>query len=191
MTTAITHIKDATNVVLRDRTLGRLSIESSTGVFVQDCIIRADKPPGPVGLTRYDEHGVNVGGCKDVWIDRCWIIDQWGDFVYVNGPDSNVAITNSILVNSGRQGITIVNGEFLTVETVHMEAAARYCFDFEPNVSSQHIGTARVSRVTAKSGATSKGFAVVHGGCCDHVYWLANTFDGRQIAEGDLRNRVL
>ncbi len=119
------------------------------------------------------QHGFKVGGATNVLLDHVKARDVYGDFVYIGDdnrqPSSHISVTNSTFTRSGRQGITVVDANNVTIKGNTIAGAAKTMFDIEPNspwqeATSIHI----VDNVTGS--ATS--------------FWLAN--EGAHANVGDI-----
>jgi hypothetical protein len=76
--------------------------------------------------------GVSIARSTNITLDSVRIEDTYGDFVWIAGGASTIAIRNSTLTRSGRQGIAVVNGAGVVIEDNEISGVARSVIDLEP-----------------------------------------------------------
>ncbi len=119
------------------------------------------------------QHGFKVGGATDVVLDHVSAFDVYGDFVYVGGfdgkPSSQVMVSTSTFARSGRQGITIVDADHVTIQENVISGVAMTMFDIEPNLPTQEARSIHIiGNVTGSARA----------------FWFAN--EGAHADVGDI-----
>lgn len=124
-----------------DRTRRHMRIRDGGDLVIEDLAIvgsRCPEPPceGPGLSERERQHGIAVENVDGIRIQRVTIMNVWGDFVYVSQKgdgdrSADVAILDSLLKNSGRQGIAPAGVVGLEVRNNVIIDAGRTVFDFE------------------------------------------------------------
>ncbi len=81
------------------------------------------------------QHAFEIGGTRNIVLDRVHASDVYGDFVYVGAPSSHVTVQNSTFTRNGRQGWTVAGGEYVTFDNNIISETRRATIDMEPNSS--------------------------------------------------------
>lgn len=99
--------------------------------------------PGTYDGKRGGETGMNFAGTVGVTIERVTIENVYGDFLYFGSDRANhrswtrkVAVTDSTMRGSSRQGIAITGGSDIRIEGNTIDGIGRSVFDVEPNAAS-------------------------------------------------------
>ena len=132
------------------------AIENTTGFYnilnivdVENVHVKGGKVQGikatPTNETYGSEfgYGVNIVGSKNITIENIDVFDCWGDSVFVgyanNGNSHNVKISNCVLHDSRRQGISVVGCDTATIKNCEIYnisgTAPQYGIDIEPDGS--------------------------------------------------------
>jgi Right handed beta helix region len=105
-------------------------------------IVGQKEPSGGYAVAVEGQHGVGIYGGQNITIDNLNISHVHGDFVYVNRYQgtsaTNVTIKNSIMTDSGRQGVAIIDGETILVQGNNITNSNRYMIDLEPGGAGQN-----------------------------------------------------
>ncbi len=89
------------------------------------------------------QHGVELDGVRDVELDHVRISDTFGDLVYIGrDPRSRawsegVRVHDSVLVGSGRMGVTVTAGRDIRIDHDVISQTRRSTIDLEPNSRSE------------------------------------------------------
>lgn len=81
--------------------------------------------------------GIRLHGANDVTLEGLTIKNCWGDCIYIGGRSKSVKITNCVLSDSRRQGISITNANGVIVNDCRIANISgtnpQYAIDIEPN----------------------------------------------------------
>lgn len=179
----------ATTEGARDRS--HLSIEESSGIVVRDLVIEGAHPNGGTGegAWRPDkafQHGIAIGGGRDVELDRVTVTDVFGDLVYVGSSEGgtwseDVWIHDSILTRNGRQGIALVAARDVVIERNVIADTRRATIDLEPGTPA--FGAINVHIIENAIGPGRLRFVAAHGGGdVSEVVVARNVLHGRDLA---------
>jgi hypothetical protein len=162
-------------LVIRGRS--QLAIVGSSNVMIRDLVVRGANPNAGSNADAYQpaleaQHAFVVNGDDHVVLDHVQAYDVYGDFVYIGAAEgsisSHVTVTGSRFARSGRQGISITNGNDVIITHNDIAGVARSLFDLEPN-----LRDGRVENVRIESNTT--GAAV--------NFWLGNKGSGINIGD--------
>jgi hypothetical protein len=141
---------------LQVRSRSHLSIRNSSDVVVRDLTVQGANPHAGLAPDAYQpaleaQHAFALLGDDGVTLDHVGAHDVYGDFVYVGGaggPSRNVTIEHSVFARSGRQGISVTDGENVSIVDNRIDDVARSVIDLEPNVRSGVVRGIRIERNT-------------------------------------------
>jgi hypothetical protein len=123
-------------------------------LVVRDVVVRGASHDA--GATRSAYHAdleaqcaFQVSGSVNVLLDHVQAYDVYGDFVYIgprkgNTPSRYVRVVNSRFERSGRQGISIIHAENVTIRGNRIGQVARSMFDIEPNYAREKARSIRI-----------------------------------------------
>jgi len=98
--------------------------------------------------------GIRLHNATNVNLKDLTIADCWGDCIYIGGKTERVKIENCELTGSRRQGISITNGNDITISDCHIADISgtmpQYAIDIEPNVKCV-VDNVLIKNVTAKN----------------------------------------
>lgn len=81
--------------------------------------------------------GINIYKSNSVKVEGLTVMDCWGDCIYIGHSSSYVNISNCLLNNGRRQGLSITSGVNINVENVVITNVSgtnpEYAIDLEPN----------------------------------------------------------
>lgn len=150
-----------------------LRFSGGTDLVVRDLTIRGALPNTQRGPERYREdrafqHGIELRGVAGATLEHVRVVDVYGDFVYVGrGPggawSTDVTVTRSRFVGSGRQGISVTAGERIAVTDNVVRGVALTVFDLEPNTGQEGVREVRITGNTT-GGAGSFFLAILGAG---------------------------
>ena len=110
----------------------------SSGIIVRNIVIRGAHPNAGAHDEAYvagleAQHGFEFArDTRNSVIENCRITDTYGDFVYIGPNVENITVRNCHLERSGRQGITVADGNNVTLEHNFVSQTGRTAFDLEP-----------------------------------------------------------
>jgi hypothetical protein len=149
-------------VTTGDRSRQTLVLSGGGDLTVRNLTVRGANPEAGATRSAYHpeleaQHAFQISGASSVLLDHVQASDVYGDFVYVGPspdkrPSRDVTIANSRFERSGRQGISITDGQGVTIESNAIGEVARSLFDVEPNATWQSTRSIRiVGNVTGAS----------------------------------------
>ena len=127
---------------------------------VRNMAVRGSNPDGLYDPAIEKQHGYSVEGVQGMTLSNVKARETWGDGVYLGkrrstpacGDDAssarNVLITGALLERNGRQGVAVVDAEWVTLQDSTVGPVAWANVDIEPDVDCQiarHITVARNS----------------------------------------------
>lgn len=93
-------------------------------------------PAAGYAVATEDQHGVGIYGGSAIVLDGMDVRHVRGDFVYINRYQgtsaTNIIVRNSVMTDSGRQGIAVIDGDTILVEKNNITNSNRYMIDLEP-----------------------------------------------------------
>lgn len=129
-----------------------LSIAGKENVEVHNAYLIAERVEVVNGVPRDGEWGmgISIKSSKNVKLINPYTTDTWGDGIYLgksesynNATNENITITNPVITNSGRNGISITTGKNIFItggEISHTYGKSpEAAIDIEPNGSSDTI----------------------------------------------------
>jgi hypothetical protein len=133
-------------------------ISGGGDLLIRDLTVVGNHPNGGTSAEAYSaqrefQHAFALAGVQGLRLERVRASDVWGDFVYI-GPDlrggrtvwsRNVTVVHSTFERNGRQGIAIVAGEDVVIDSNHLAQVRRATFNMEP--TTEDWGARRV-RIT-------------------------------------------
>ncbi len=129
---------EATTLVTTNRR--NISLSDSTWIRIHDLTIRGANPePGTFDEAHQFEHGIWIDGGSDIEIAAVAIENPWGDCVYIGDGEGRLAwaerisIHHSACSGPGRNGIAVVGGRDIRIESNAFEAVGLHVVDIEPN----------------------------------------------------------
>lgn len=110
----------------------------NSGISVRDFnLVGASTSPGVFQGGREGAHAVLIDGGEGIDIANVSVSGVWGDAFYVGLWANNVQIHDSRVISAGRNGVTIIAGQNVTVERVTFDRVGYSTFDIEPNTASE------------------------------------------------------
>jgi hypothetical protein len=170
---------------LSRRARSQLSIVGSENVTVRDLIVRGANPHAGIGEAAYQpdleaQHAFSLHGDAGVVLDHVQAYDVYGDFVYIGGtagtPSRNITVKRSRFARSGRQGISITDGENVLITRNEIREVRRSVFDLEPNKRADEVRHIRIED-------NRTGRAV--------NYWLADKGSGINVGDVTVSRNVM
>jgi hypothetical protein len=169
---------------LARRQRSQLSIIRSVDITVRDLIVRGANPRAGVGLGAYQanleaQHAFSLHGDDGVTLDRVQAYDVYGDFVYIGGtgtPSRHVTVVRSRFARSGRQGISITDGDDVLITGNEITDVARSVFDLEPNTRADEVRHIRIEN--NRTGRATN-------------YWLADKGSGINVGDVTVSRNVM
>ena len=141
-------------VSLGDRTRSHFVLTGGSNLTVRNVVVRGSNFDAGADRGAYHpdleaQHAFGVSGATNVLLDHVQAYDLYGDFVYIgpgknNVPSRNVRVIGSHFERSGRQGISIVHAENVTIQGNEISEVARSMFDIEPNDPRQKARSIRI-----------------------------------------------
>lgn len=127
-----------------------------SNVVISDLSIQGDKDEH-TGTDGEWGNCIALEGTRNITIERCYLMNGWGDGVYIGAGDNNlsnyyVAIRDSKITGNRRNGISVITVDGLTIDgclianTGGTEPGAG--IDFEPNELGQFTTNVKVSNTT-------------------------------------------
>ena len=126
---------------------------------VRNMAVRGSNPDGLYDPAIEKQHGYSVEGVQGMTLSNVKARETWGDGVYLGkrkftpacgnaSSTRNVLITGALLEQNGRQGVAVVDAEWVTLQDSTVGPVAWANVDIEPDVDCQlarHITVARNS----------------------------------------------
>jgi hypothetical protein len=145
-------------------------LRNSDGITIRDVIVRGANPNAGTDAAAYfadreGQHGFDLGGARNVLLERVTVTDVYGDFVYIgldkSGWSKRVTVRDSTFERNGRQGFAITAGEDVLIERNRISEVRRATFDIEPNAP--HWGARRITISDNDIGPGRLNFMSGHG----------------------------
>lgn len=137
---------EATTIVNTNRR--NISLYDSTWIRIHDLTIRGANPTaGAFDEAHQFEHGIWIDGGSDIEVASVTIENPRGDCVYVGDADgllpwaARISIHDIVCRGPGRNGVSIVGGRDIRVESNSFEAVGLHVVDIEPNRTDGQGGT--------------------------------------------------
>jgi IPT/TIG domain-containing protein len=159
-----------------------------SGLVLRDMILRgADPTPGTLDDALQHQHGVDLRGTAGVELDRVRISDTYGDCVYVGQPwntvntwTSNVHMHDSSCTGAGRNGVAVVAGRDVRIETSSFARVGLNTFGLEPNGAG--FGARNVTITRNQVGAVAYSvLAALSDSPIENVTFSQNTLVGKAM----------
>ena len=163
----------------------QLVVTNSQNIVVRDVVVRGPNPHGGTDPDAYQpryeaQHAFSLSADDGVTLDHVQAYDVYGDFVYIGGssgtPSRHITVKNSQFARSGRQGISVTDGEDVDITDNSIGDVARSLFDLEPNARAQEVRRVNISGNT--TGPVRN-------------FWLANKGSGINIGEITVSRNVM
>jgi len=129
---------EATTEVATNRR--NISLSDSTWIRIHDLTIRGTNPaPSTFDEAHQFEHGIWIDGGSDIEIAAVAIENPRGDCIYIGDGDGSLAWAERISIHDstckapGRNGIAVVGGRDVRIESNAFEAVGLHVVDIEPN----------------------------------------------------------
>jgi hypothetical protein len=167
------------------RNRAHLAITASTNITVRNLKVHGANPHGGATPDAYDpryeaQHAFQLNGDDGVFLDHVSASDVYGDFVYIGGsqtqPSQQITVAHSTFARSGRQGVSVTNGEDVLIVGNKFDGVARSLLDLEPNIASQEAR--RIRFVSNTSGDVMN-------------YWLADKGVGPNVGDFTATDNVM
>jgi hypothetical protein len=131
-----------------------ISLRNSTWIRIANLTIRGANPtPGVLDEAHQFEHGISIEGGSDIEIASVTIENPRGDCIYVGDADgtlgwaARISIHDSVCRGPGRNGVAIVAGRDIRIESNTFQAIGLHVVDIEPNRTDGLSGTEAVRPV--------------------------------------------
>jgi hypothetical protein len=153
----------------RAREARHVSIRNSQDIVVEDITVLGGRCVRPCqsddgGLAANErQHGFEIAASSNVELRRVTARNVWGDGVYVTSKTfadqvekapTQIAVRDSYIDNSGRQGIAVAGVDGMVVERTTVRLANRSVFDFEAEAGGAKDFTLRDSHIVEPDNAT-------------------------------------
>jgi len=170
---------------LAQRSRSQLNILASDDVIVRDLVVRGANPHAGTAPDAYQvaleaQHAFSLHGDDGVTLDDVQAYDVYGDFVYIGGtgstPSRHITVTHSRFARSGRQGISVTDGQDVLITDNDIDDVRRSVFDLEPN---KRADEARGIRIEGN-----------RTGAADN-YWLADKGSGINVGDVTVSRNVM
>ena len=159
-------IRRAGNVLTHYRVFRCVNVSN---VHICDLSIHGDKDQH-MGSSGEWGMCVSLEGTRNVSIDRCWLMNGWGDGVYIGVADEtggpycqHITIRDSKIVGNRRNGISVISVDGLTIDGCLISTTKGTLpeagIDFEPNLADQVVKNVRISNTTFTGNANDVLFA--------------------------------
>lgn len=161
-----------------NRTRSQWSLQAARSVTIRNMTVRGSSTQtGPDGV--YDpnleaQHGFSILGSSNIAVKRVTVGGTWGDLVYVGGigsgahtPSSGVTVSDSKLVGSSRQGVSVTNANHVTFSNNTIDSARRSLIDIEANSADDTIAFVTFSHNTF---GRSRLYTIANGGAAAEVH---------------------
>jgi hypothetical protein len=122
----------------------------SSGIIVRNIVIRGAHPNAGAHGEAYvagleAQHGFEFArDTRNSVIENCRITDTYGDFVYIGPNVEGITVRNCHLERSGRQGITVADGNNVTLAHNFVSQTGRTAFDLEPYTTGGKVTNVRI-----------------------------------------------
>jgi hypothetical protein len=159
-------------------------------IVVRNLTVQGANPKAGVGDSAYvgaleAQHGFNFAGVRGGELDHVTVTDVYGDFVYFGsssrGVSSGFYVHDSHFERNGRQGMSFVGADSITIERNYLGAVRRAHFDLEPGsvgdtirrvtIRANQFGPGRLNFLS--SGGT--------GGTVEDVTVQSNVLNGKAL----------
>ncbi len=133
---------------LAKRGRAQLNIVRSRDIVVEDLIVRGANPHAGLADDAYQpdleaQHAFSLLSDDTVTLRNVQAYDTYGDFVYIGGtvgaPSIDVTVTDSHFERSGRQGISVTDGDNVTITNNTIGYVRRSLIDLEPNTRPEEV----------------------------------------------------
>lgn len=170
---------------LQVRARSQVNIVNSRNVTVRNLNVHGANPDAGTSTAAYHpaleaQHAFALMRDDGVTLDHVTASDVYGDFVYVGGatghPSRRITITDSHFERSGRQGISITNGNDVQIVGNTIGDVARSLIDLEPNLGSDEARNIRIANNT--TGAARN-------------FWIADKGSGINIGDVTVTHNVM
>jgi hypothetical protein len=162
-------------------------VVGSNAIILRNIVVRGAHPNAGAHDYSYKpeleaQHGVDFArGTRNSVLENCRITDVYGDFVYNGSGVENIVVRNCHFERSGRQGLTVTDGNNITFQNNFVTQVGRTAFDLEPNTASDRVTNVRIldNRVGPANGlfVGSKG-----AGDVSHISIVGNSLlDGEPM----------
>lgn len=174
-----------------DGNRAQLRLVDGTNWTVRNLIITGSSTvggtPGAFVDTLQWQHGVDLRGVATALISNVRVTDVYGDCYYV-GMDTDstawstdVHVTNSTCRRNGRQGVSVVAGQRVTVDTTILTAIALMTFDMEPNGATGGAKNVDIVSNTLGTGPRQQALGIVGGGTVSDITFSSNTLTSKAL----------
>lgn len=188
---------EATTIVNTNRR--NISLYDSTWIRIHDLTIRGANPTaGAFDEAHQFEHGIWIDGGSDIEVASVTIENPRGDCVYIGDADgllpwaTRISIHDVVCRGPGRNGVSIVGGRDIRVESSAFETVGLHVVDIEPNRidgqgdtgAARHAeGAANVAVIANRvSGRVPGYFVAANGwGPIDGLSVLDNVLEGAAL----------
>lgn len=143
--------------------------------------------PDAFDATLQWQHGVDLRGVATALFDNVKVTDVFGDCFYVGMDDNSptwstdIHVTNSVCRRNGRQGVSVVAGQRVTVDFTTLAAIALMTFDMEPNGVDGGAKNVDLVDNTIGTGPRQQALGVVGGGTVQGINLSRNTLNGKAL----------
>jgi hypothetical protein len=170
---------------LQVRARSQVNIVNSRNVIVRDLKVNGANPYAGTSTRAYQpgfeaQHAFVLLRDDGVTLDHVAASDVYGDFVYIGGaaghPSRHVTIVDSHFERSGRQGISVTNGDDVQIVGNTIGEVARSLIDLEPNLGSDEARNIRIANNT--TGAARN-------------FWLADKGSGVNVGNVTVTHNVM
>ena len=138
-----------------DRVRRHLSFTRGGDLTIRNLIVRGANPYAGTGDLAYRadreaQHAFAFYGVQGALLEQVQAYDVYGDFVYISSTGSpridctGIVVQQSNFERNGRQCITLISANDVTIRDNYIGDCRRSTFDFEPNSASQVIRNVRI-----------------------------------------------
>jgi hypothetical protein len=172
-----------------ERTRRHLMVRAGKDLVIRNLAVKGAHPNAVPGRDSFVgrfafQHGIALHGVDGILIENVQVGGVYGDLVYIGidgkGPAArwsrDVTIKNSVLDGSGRQGVAIVAGKRIVMDSNYIGGAGQSLIDLEAN--------------TAQGGAVDVRITNNTTGPARH-FWLANKGAGLKIRDIVVRKNTM
>ena len=159
-----------------------LNIRNATNVTVANLRIHGDIKTH-LGTDGETGEGLMIRDSQNINVLNCEIFECWGDSIRITGATTikNVKVLGCHLHDSGRNGISIEDGENVIVDSCSLHTGLRTapfcCFDVEPFKNTQSLKNIVISNCICENGQSWVNLADVCDGCEVQIKNLAGHSD--------------